>query len=388
MHRLSPALLWCLLFGNAVIGFGVLMVPGSLNDVSHNLGVSISVAGGLITAGSILMCFSAPVFASILGTYDRRKLLALVMLWYGAMHALCLIMTDFEHILWFRVIAMLAPAIFTPQAAACIGQLAEPQARGRAITFVFLGWSISSVLGMPISAWLSEVYGWRSVFALLSVLSFISAAWVWSVLPNKIAPPVMTLAAWRETFSTKPLVLTLLVTVISASGQFFLTAYFAPYFKLTLFTTPEQLGLLLGWFGACGLFGNVMLSRHVDRFGADKAVTFSLLLIAVSMVCWSLGSSFYLAFLVLTPWGLGMFASNSAQQARLIHIEPKLAAGSVALNTSSMYLGQAVGSAGGAWLIAEGRMDQLHWFALGGVVLAIATSLLAARATRRFKKFQ
>jgi pyrroloquinoline-quinone synthase len=61
------------------------------------------------------------------------------------------------------------------------------------------------------------------------------------------------------------------------------------------------------------------------------------------MVCWSLGSNFYLAFLVLTHWGLGMFASNSAQQARLIHIEPKLSAGSVALNTSSMYLGQAVG---------------------------------------------
>jgi predicted MFS family arabinose efflux permease len=59
----------------------------------------------------------------------------------------------------------------------------------------------------------------------------------------------MTLAAWRETFSTKPVVLTLLVTVISASGQFFLTAYFAPYFKLTLLTTPEQLGLLLGWVG-------------------------------------------------------------------------------------------------------------------------------------------
>jgi predicted MFS family arabinose efflux permease len=106
------------------------------------------------------------------------------------------------------------------------------------------------------------------------------------------------------------------------------------------------------------------------------------------MVCWSLGSNFYLAFLVLTPWGLGMFASNSAQQARLIHIEPKLSAGSVALNTSSMYLGQAIGSAGGGWLIDQGRMDQLHWFAFSGVLLAIATSLLAARATSRFRKFQ
>ena len=163
---------------------------------------------------------------------------------------------------------------------------------------------------MPIAAWLSEVFGWRSVFGLLSVLSLMSAAWVWVVLPNKIAPPVMTLAAWRETFSTKPLVLTLLVTVISASGQFFLTAYFAPYFKLTLLTTPEQLGLLLGWFGACGLFGNVMLSRHVDRIGADKAVTFSLFLISISMVCWSLGSNFYLAAKMCEDLGFNPYSGS------------------------------------------------------------------------------
>ena len=183
MHRLSPALLWCLLFGNAVIGFGVLMVPGALIDIAHDLHVSISVAGSLITAGSVLMCLSAPWFASVLGTYDRRKLLPLVMLWYGLMHALCLLMEDFEHVMGLRVLSMMAPAIFTPQAAACIGQLADPQVRGRAITFIFLGWSLASVAGMPIAAWVSEVYGWRYVFGLLSILSLVSAAWVWAVLP-------------------------------------------------------------------------------------------------------------------------------------------------------------------------------------------------------------
>jgi len=385
MHRLSPALLWCLLFGNAVIGFGVLMVPGALIDIAHDLHVSISVAGSLITAGSVLMCLSAPWFASVLGTYDRRKLLPLVMLWYGLMHALCLLMEDFEHVMGLRVISMIAPAIFTPQAAACIGQLADPQVRGRAITFIFLGWSLASVAGMPIAAWVSEVYGWRYVFGLLSILSLVSAAWVWAVLPNKLIPPAMTLAAWRETFRTRPLVLALLVTVASAGGQFFLTAYLAPYFKLTLLTTPAQLSWLLGWFGACGLLGNVVLSRYVDRMGADKAVSLCLLLISVSMLCWSLGSSLALTLLVLTPWGLGIFASNSAQQARLIHIEPRLAAGSVALNTSSLYLGQAIGSASGGWLIAQGQMDQLHWFAWGGVMLALTISLWASKAQERFK---
>jgi predicted MFS family arabinose efflux permease len=78
-----------------------------------------------------------------------------------------------------------------------------------------------------------------------------------------------------------------------------------------------------------------------------------------------------------------MFAANSAQQARLIQISPELASGSVALNTSAIYLGQAIGSAGGAWLITHDGMSQLHWFGWVGVLLALAVSLLAARATRR-----
>ena len=386
MNRASSAVVWCFLFGNFVIGFGVLMVPGGLNDISHGLQVTVSQAGMLITAGSVLMCLSAPIFATVLAKHDRRKLLTCVMLWYGLAHALCVLMPSFNEVLWFRVVAMVAPAIFTPQAAACMGQLASPETRGKAITFVFLGWSLASVVGMPIAAWMSEMYGWRSVFILHAGLSVISAFWVWSVLPKGLVPPVMSLSAWRQTLGSKPLMFTVLVTVISASGQFVLTAYFAPYFKFALNTSPADLSLLFGWFGACGLLGNVLLSKNIDRLGAAKAVNVGLLLMSVSLLCWSLGSSVWLALLVLTPWGLGMFATNSAQQARLIHISPSLASGSVALNTSAIYLGQAIGAAGGGWLIEHDAMMQLHWFGGVGVLLALLMSLLAARATRRSAK--
>ena len=383
MNRASPAVLWCFLFGNFVIGFGVLMVPGGLNDISHDLNISIAQAGSLITAGAVLMCLSAPVFATVLAKHDRRKLLSYVMLWSGTAHALCTLMPSFGEMLWIRVAAMVAPAIFTPQAAACMGQLVPPEQRGKAITFVFLGWSVASVVGMPIAAWMSEVYGWRSVFVLHALLCALSAAWVWQVVPTGLVPPVMSLSAWRQTLGSKPLMYTVLVTVISASGQFVLTAYFAPYFKFALQASPSELSLLFGWFGACGLLGNVLLSKRIDRMGAAKAVNVCLLLMSISLLCWSLGSTVWTALLVLTPWGLGTFATNSAQQARLIHISPALASGSVALNTSAIYLGQAIGAAGGGWLIAHGNMMQLHWLGGLGVLLALLMSLLAARATRR-----
>ena len=55
-----PRSLWALMMGNFVIGTGVMVVPGTLNDISASLNVSIPQAGQLITAAAILMAQHAP----------------------------------------------------------------------------------------------------------------------------------------------------------------------------------------------------------------------------------------------------------------------------------------------------------------------------------------
>lgn len=382
-----PKVLWSLLFGNFVIGTGVMVVPGTLSDISHSLQVSVATAGQLISAGALLICVSAPLFAALVAGWDRRRLLALSMLWYGVLHALCAAMPDFASLLPVRVLTMISPAIFTPQAAACVGLLVPEQQRGRAITFVFLGWSVSSVVGMPLGALLGGVLGWRSAFLLVAVLGLISAVWVWRAMPNGVKPPALSRAAWRATLQSPALMLCILVTVLYSAGQFVLFAYFAPYYKATLNITPVQLSLLFAWFGAFGLIGNVWMSRYIDRLGASRMVMTGVASMALSLAIWPLGTTLLLAGLVSVPWALGCFASNSAQQARLVGLAPALAAGSIALNTSAMYAGQAVGAASGGLLIAQGYMSQLHWAGLAGLLLAMGLSgwatRLATQALRR-----
>ena len=92
-----------------------------------------------------------------------------------------------------------------------------------------------------------------------------------------------------------------------------------------------------------------------------------------------MGTSLVLAALVSIPWALGCFSSNSAQQARLVAIAPALASASIALNTSAMYAGQAIGAASGGWMIYRGNMNELHWAGFAGLVLAMAMSALATR---------
>ena len=373
-----PPVLWALLFGNFVIGTGVMLVPATLNELGNSLQVSVATAGQLISASALVMCIGAPLFAAVVAGWDRRRLLALSMVWFGALHLLCTLMPSFAALLPVRMLAVIAPAIFTPQAAACVGLLVPAAQRGRAITFVFMGWSVASVLGMPLGAFIGGLFGWRSAFALVGLLSLVSAAWVWRAMPDGVKPAALTRADWKETLRSRALMLCIGVTVLFSAGQFVLFSYFAPYYKQAIDITPVQLSLLFVWFGAFGFIGNMLMSRNIERIGAHRAVMIGIASMALSLLIWPLGTSLLLAALVSVPWALGCFASNSAQQARLVGIAPALASGSIALNSSAMYAGQALGAGSGGALIARGQMEMLHWAGFVLLLLAMALSAWAA----------
>jgi len=378
-----------LLYGNFVIGCGVMVVAGSLNDLTRSLQVSVAIGGQLITVAAAVMALGAPLLAAWVGGMDRRRLLTWSLAWYAVGHALCAAMPDFASLLPLRALSMLAAAVFTPQAAAAIGWLAPPEQRGRAITFVFLGWSVASVFGMPLHAYIGEAFGWRYAFGLVALLAMAGAAWVWRALPDGIRPPAMGRAAWGEVFTHPALMAIVAVTAMSGAGQFTLFAYFAPYYRQQLHADASMISFLFAWFGGFGLIGNVLLSRNVDRVGAGRAVTALLAGVAVSIALWPLARSPAVMMAVILPWALGCFASNSAQQARLGAAAPRLAPALMALNTSAIYLGQALGAAGGGALMAANQAagrpdyDGLHLVALAWLIAAVAASLWAGRALAR-----
>lgn len=377
---------WALLYGNFTIGCGVMVVAGSLNDLVRSLQVGVAVAGQLITVAAIVMALGAPLLAAAVGRFDRRRLLTFALAWYALGHALAALAPSFAWLVPVRAVSMLAAALFTPQAAAAVAWLAAPAERGRAITFVFLGWSLASVLGMPMHAWVGETFGWRYAFALVAVLAVGGAAWVWRAMPDGVRPPPLGLQAWRDVVTQPVLMAIVAVTALSGAGQFTLFSYFAPFARQVHGADATQMSLLFACFGAFGVIGNVWVSRHVDRVGAARAVGWTLALIALSMALWPLAGGVATMILVLVPWALGCFASNSAQQARLGIVAPALAPALMALNTSAIYLGQAIGAASGGAMVAAhagetGRdaFGPLHLLGLGWLLAAIATSRWAER---------
>ena len=360
-ERTLKRVLWALMFGNVVIGTGVMVVPGTLNDIAASLGVSVGVAGQIISSAGLFMCIGAPGLAMLVGAWDRRWLLPAVMLWYGLTHWLCIAAESYTQLLFLRLLAMVGPALFTPQAAATVSQIVPLEKRARAMSLVFLGWSVASVMGVPLGAWLGGNFGWRTAFALVGSLGVLNALWLWRILPGPIKPPPMSFAAWGQVFRHRVLMQTVAITLIVGSGQFVLFAYFAPYLQQFMGATPSDLAVFYACNGALGFVGMVLLTKRIDRTGPAPIVTLSILAFVFSSAVWGWASGLLGAVLAISPWALVGFAWNSSQQARLAAIVPQAASASIALNTSAIYLGQAVGAGVGGWLIVHGQMVNLHW---------------------------
>ena len=376
--------LWSLLAGNFIIGTGILLPTGMLGPMAADLHVTIPQAGGLMLAGGITIGLGAPVFAALTSGIDRRLLLVASLVLYLAGHVASALAPSFAVLLTVRVFTVVAAGIFTPQAAASVGLLVSPEQRAAGVAFIFLGWSVSLVAGTAIASLIANYLGWRVAYLILAALCVPVLIWVAASIPKGLKAVPLSLSSWGAVFTSPALLLVLLVTAASSSGQFTMLTYLQPMLRDQFAAGPGAIALVLAVFGIVGIFGNAIAARIVVAWGVGPLISVLLVSMLAGFVIFGLANgSLLIAALGVAAWGLGTFSSNSLQQARLIGLAPPLAAASVALNTSAIYLGQAVGPAIGGILIGASMPGAWAWAAAGLVALAFAMSLMAERMRER-----
>ena len=375
---MDPRLL-ALCVGNFVIGTGAMIVTGMLNDIAADFALSAATAGQLISVFAIATCVGAPLFATLGSRIDRRLLLAGALLVYGAMHLAAALAPSFAMLMAIRFVTAIGAAIYTPQAAATLPLLVDARTRGRAISFVFLGWSVASVVGVPLGTFISSTLGWRVSMGLVGGLSLIVSMAVWRALPGGLQVAPVGRKAWAAVLRHKPIMLVVTTTMIQSAGMFTMFTYIAPLMRDRFGISGGALSLMFLAYGICGVTGNVVAASRMDRVTPSRIVQVALTTSLAAMLLWPLAGWHVGALVALFMlWGVGGFATNSAQQARLVLLGPDQAAASISLNSSSIYLGQALGAMAGAAIYTVAGPDALHW----GAALLIALGLAISQRAR------
>lgn len=377
------AALWALLFGNMVIGTGVLLPAGMLTAVMADLGVTAGRAGLIMTVGGLVVGFGAPLFAALTSRVDRRMLLAFALSCYIIGHIGAALSADLTMVLVFRAVTVIGAAIFTPQAAATVGLIVPPDQRGSAIAFIFVGWSLASVLGIPLGSVLADVIGWRATFVGMAGLAAIGVAFVWGIVPKGLRVAPLNLSAWGQVLSSPVFIAVLLVTFCAMAGQFTLFTYITPVLQQAYGVSGNAAAVLFLIGGSAGVLASIGAGRLAKMIGLDRGVILSLLFIAAGQAMILAGwGNYWMFLLAVILWNIGGFAVNSLQQARLVALGPTLASATVALNTSFVYLGQSAGSAAGGVMMAGGATPTLAVIGIGFAALGVGCSVVATRLGR------
>ena len=376
----APLAAFALMFGNFVIGVAILAPAGMLGELAQGLAVTIRDAGMLVTFGAVVLCVGSPLVTWATSRVARRTLLSATVAVVALGHAASAFAPNYGTLLALRLVMVAVAAIYTPQAASTIALIVPAKARPSAIAFVFLGWSLALAAGLPLVTFLAAHLGWRAAYGVLAALAVLSLSLLLLGVPGGLAGGAVSLRSWGRILRNGPIILLLLITALTTSALFVIFTYLGPLLQKLLDAGPRTIGTFFALFGVAGFIGNVLATRVVTRLGAFATSFIFILSMFLGALVWSLGVGVLVAMAVgIVLQGFGFAGANSMQQARLVAAAPELSSATVALNTSSIYVGQALGSALGGALFAHE-----HLLAAGYATAAFFGAALAALAfTRR-----
>jgi DHA1 family inner membrane transport protein len=379
-RRFAPT---ALMLGNLVTGCSVLAPAGMLIELSSDLGVTVHAAGLLITFGAVVLCVGSPLTAWLTSRIERRTLLTVTLAVLALTNAASALAPDYTTLLIIRLIMLAVGALYTPQAAGTAALIVPPEKRGGTIAYVFLGWSLAAAVGLPLITFLASRYGWRAAYGgvgAIGAFGFLLLAWR---LPAGLIGARVDLKTWTDVGRNRAIIVLLLITTLQMSGQFVVFTFMAPLLVKLTHVGPDAVGLVFAIYGICGFVGVAIASRIVDTWGPYKTSVLFTVLVLTGITGWALSAGVYpLMACSVAIWGLGFAATNSMQQVRLVVAAPALASASVSLNTSVLYVGQAIGSAIGGLLYSRDLPYGSGYAAMGFVALALMTVI----STRNFGK--
>ncbi len=378
-----------LALGTFAIGTGSFVFAGLLEGVAGDLSVSVGTAGNLVTVFAVTYAATSPVLVTLAGGVAPRKILVAAMAVFALANAAAVFAPTFGLLLACRALAACGAAAFTPTAMAVAAGLAPPEERGRAISTITGGLTVSFVVGIPLGSIIGTYAGWRMTFVMVAVLGAAAMLGIRG-LPSVEAPPVVGFRERADALRQPPVLAALGLTTLGLMGGFVVFTYVSPLLvEITAFGGAGVSGLMF-LFGIAALLGNWLGGYGADHGGYARLMAAILILLSLSLLGFSLlvplsGTAFAVpgALVVLALWGVAGFALNPLQQYRVAWLAPRTRNVALSLNASAIYLGQGAGAGLGALVLGAGSLGTLGWTGSLCALAALALLLLTTRTQKR-----
>jgi len=162
-----------LLFGVSIIGTNAFLMSPILNDIGITLGASTSEVSRAVAAYGGTTALSGLLFTRFSARYEFHHSLIVS----GLVLALGILITglsdSWEMLVISQGIAGLGAGVMLPTIYSMVAVIAPKGKESTILGYIITGWSISMVIAVPISAFISDLWGWRYSYFIISTIATI-----------------------------------------------------------------------------------------------------------------------------------------------------------------------------------------------------------------------
>lgn len=276
-----------LVVGVVLVGANAFVLSPIMGDVARDLGTDPIRVARSISAFGATTAFSAFLLSGLVDRYGPRLVLSACAGIVGLAQIIAGVSTSWQSLAASQALAGLAVGVMLPAIYATATSTApEGRETGRLGT-VLTGWAVSLVAAVPLSAYMTSHFGWRSIYLTLAAASFAVAAGYALRMPQRLgASPSRSHPLQALTLpGVRPVLLVCLVFMTGFYGTF---SFFGEGVRAASGQGAGRAGLYVMAYGlGFGLSGAL-----VGRFGAIRSQRgLVILLFAISFAYFALGFS-------------------------------------------------------------------------------------------------
>ena len=370
-----------LIASSFMLGMSEFIVVGILPDIATDLKVSEVTVGNLVSLFAFVYAPVTPLGSALSARFPRFATHLTLIGIFLAGNLLCAFAPNYAVLVVARIMIALVSGTLVAVAMTYAPDVTTDRFRTKFIAWVFSGFSIASVVGVPVGTWVANTFGWRWAFHIINVLTIMLIVGMVVALPrNSHIVKIGFLPQFRLFFDRR-IQLGVLDVVCGAAASYVFYTYLTPIMRDEVHVPEQYLSVGLVIFGAACLWSNLYGGKLADRGrGVEPLTHIRPIYCAHAVLMASLVVAHWVPVygaLLLVVLGMFMYLQNSASQVLYMDVASQSHPGSLnlaaSLNSMSFNIGIAIGSAVGG--LINGHFGLMWLGPVGALFLVCAIAI-------------
>lgn len=359
-----------------------------LPDIAEGLGASLGAVGKLVGVFAAGYAIGTPIVTAATGRVPRFRLLMTLLTLFIIVNAVSMLAPGLWVLYLSRALAAVLTGTLTAVAFLFVQEVVPPEHTAKAISMVYTGMSLATVVGNPLNKTLSSMFGWRAPFGVILLAAVILVPVLTRVLPHSTGVAEEQTGFFRQftVLRDKRYSLCVLMTIFCYAATYVVYTYLTPILTDVLEVGDAFVSPLLMAVGFCCMGSNLLAGWIGSRGDVERTpivlVGQTALFLAMPLLLgnrWAGMAAVFVMCLLMYVLSTPVQFHASTLAAKEYPFAANLCASTLSVAAN---IGIAVGSFAGSELQELVGMRQLGLWAAGFALLALVMNGLLVSALR------